>query len=53
MPIDANTSMKQSFYERDISGKKTINNGNNAFSLRHKVHDHGTIGKNATPYVTD
>lgn len=45
--------MKQSFYERDLSGKATINNGNNAWSLRHKVHDNGKIGSQSTQYVTD
>ena len=52
-PMMGFTSMKGSFDEKDISGKKTINNGNNAFSLRHHVHDHGKIGQQNTNYVTD
>lgn len=48
-----NTSMKGSFYERDLSGRKTINEGNNAFSLRHKIHDYGKIGTQSTTFVTD
>ena len=52
-PLQGNTSMKDSFYARDLSGKKTINDGNNARSLRHKIHDYGKIGSQNTSYVTD
>lgn len=45
--------MKSSFYERDMSGRATINSGNNAWSLRHKIHDNGKIGNQNTNYVTD
>lgn len=38
------TSMTASFYPQDHSGRKAINDGNNAYSLRHKVHDNGKIG---------
>jgi len=51
--MEGTSAMKSSFYGVDISGKATINNGNNAFSLRHKVHDHGMIGTQSTNYVTD
>jgi hypothetical protein len=40
----AQSAMKGSFDAKDLSGRKAINEGNNAFSLRHKVHDHGKIG---------
>jgi hypothetical protein len=30
-----------------------INDGNNAFSLRHQVHNNGKIGQQNTSYVTD
>lgn len=35
------TSMNSSFYAKDGSGKRTINDGNNAYNLRNKVHDNG------------
>ena len=35
------TSMNSSFYEKDGSGKRSINDGNNAYNLRNKVHDNG------------
>ena len=52
-PMMSFTSMGTSFDPKDLSGKKTINNGNNAFSLRHHVHNHGKIGQQNTNYVTD
>lgn len=51
--MEGTSAMKSSFYEIDVSGKSTINNSNNAYSLRHKVHDHGIIGTQSTNYVTD
>ena len=48
-----NTSMKNTHVPLDLSGKKSINNGNNAYSLRHKIHDYGQIGTQNTQYVTD
>ena len=46
------TSMKGSYHEKDMSGKRSINDGNNAYSLRHKVHDHGKIGGQSVNYVS-
>ena len=42
------TSMNSSFYEKDRSGKRSINDGNNAYNLRNKVHDNGKIGTQNT-----
>jgi len=47
------TSQKSAHYELDMSGKRSINDGNNAYSLRNKVHDNGKIGTQNTNYVTD
>lgn len=47
------TQMKGSFLEKDLTGRKTINDGNNAFSLRHKIHDYGNIGLQKATFVTD
>ena len=47
------TSQKNTHVPLDMSGKRSINDGNNAFSLRHKIHDLGQIGKQNTQYVTD
>ena len=52
-PIDANTSMKQSFYSHDVKNRSDINDGNNAYRLRHHVHDYGQIGKQASNMVPD
>ena len=38
------TSNKSTHYELDMSGKRSINDGNNAYALRNKVHDNGKIG---------
>ncbi len=53
MPLMGQSAMKGSFDSKDMSGRKSINDGNNAFSLRHKVHDNGKIGTQSTTYVTD
>ena len=47
------TANNSTHYPLDLSGKATINNGNNAWSLRHKIHDNGKIGTQNTNYVTD
>ena len=47
------TSMNSSFYSKDLSGKRSINDGNNAYNLRNKIHDNGKIGTQNTNYVTD
>ena len=47
------TSMKSTFDSKDLSGKKSINDGNVAYNLRNKVHDHGKIGQQNLGYVTD
>lgn len=52
-PMQGSTAMKDSFYARDLSGKRSINDGNNAYSLRHKIHDYGKIGSQNTNFVTD
>lgn len=49
----SNTSMQGSFYEHSVYGKRSINDGNNAYALRNKVHDNGKIGTQNTNYVTD
>ena len=43
-PMLNTTSMKSNYYEKDNSGKQSINNSNNAYKLRHKIHDYGQIG---------
>ena len=43
-PMMGMTSNKSTHYELDMSAKRSINDGNNAWALRHKVHDHGKIG---------
>ena len=45
--------MKQSFYSHDVKNRPDINDGNNAYRLRHHVHDYGQIGKQASNMVPD
>lgn len=53
MPMMNTSAMKGSFDAKDMSAKRSINEGNNAWSLRNKVHDNGKIGNQSTNYVTD
>ena len=40
------------FVEHDVKQRPNINEKNNAFNLRHHIHDHGQIGVQATGYVS-
>ena len=44
--------MKSSFPEHDVKNRPNINERNNAFNLRHHIHDYGKIGVQASGYVT-
>ena len=48
----AEPTNKSTFVNHDVK-KQNLNANNNAFNLRHKVHDHGQIGKQASGFVTE
>jgi len=52
-PLNAFTSMRTTFDQKDMSAKRSINDGNIAYNLRNKVHDNGQIGHQNSNYVTD
>ena len=43
---------KSAYPEHDVKNRPNINEKNNAYNLRHHIHDHGKIGIQATGYVT-
>ena len=43
---------KSTYVEHDVKNRPNINANNNAFNLRHHIHDHGKIGVQASGYVT-
>lgn len=51
--MDSATSMKQSFYARDVKNQGNIQEGNNAHRLKHARQSLGQIGHQTTNMVSE
>ena len=49
----AEPSSKSAYIQHDLKARPNLNEKNNAYNLRHHIHDYGQIGKQASNYVTE